>query len=349
MTFPSVNGRATSSNNSSSPMAATLPTGIVVGELLLAICDVAGNGSVTTPTGWTSLLNATSGTAATDRRLVVFYRTADGTEGSSVSIANSLSSMAVITLRISGWKGTPAAATATGGTTSPDPPSLSPSWGSADTLWIAAAACRGTSVSVFPSGFSNTQSSQITGGVNSFAVSAELDATTATEDPGTFTQQSNNWAAATIAIQPVSIFAQSVSVGTTTSVSLGRSIGKVVAVSLTGSVSIARAISKNVAVASTSTTSVLKSIAKTVAAATTTSVAFSAGRAFLVSIGVGVSSGVSFVRTIGKVISASLAGGVTVRKVIAKTITVASSLLTSIRRMASNLGRAVRSVMFFWH
>jgi hypothetical protein len=93
------------------------------------------------------------------------------------------------------------------GSTAPNPPSLTPSWGAADTLWLAVTGwSEGTiTASAFPTNYTNTGQNG-TGVAGSEGVSIgwgfrELNA--ASEDPGTFTLGSAaNWVAFTIAIRP---------------------------------------------------------------------------------------------------------------------------------------------------
>lgn len=94
-----------------------------------------GNAGVTAPTGWTK---ASSG-ATSWGELAVLYRVADGSEGANVTVAtDSVAYAAFITHRISGSEtsGTYLEATVSAMNAS-DPPSLTPSWGAAENLWLA--------------------------------------------------------------------------------------------------------------------------------------------------------------------------------------------------------------------
>lgn len=74
------------------------------------------------------------------------------------------------------------------GTTSPDPPSLTSPYGAVEHLWIAAVAHSNTgSTSAAPSGYTNLASSEGGNSDSHGLASAHRTATTATEDPGSFT------------------------------------------------------------------------------------------------------------------------------------------------------------------
>lgn len=140
-TFPAIVNEAwstTTSDNTSHTV--NIPTG-ATGDLLLLFTAFDGNPSITWPAGYTSLQADTSDgdSAATTS---VRYRVTDGGEGASISLTSSASErMTAVVLRITNFTGTPEAGTAVVtavGTPSatPDPPSLTPSWGSADVLWV---------------------------------------------------------------------------------------------------------------------------------------------------------------------------------------------------------------------
>jgi len=130
---PTVNGTAvaTGGTTTSNSYTVSLPTGIAAGETLLLFGASADSSTtISTLTGWTSVLN--SGGA------FVFKKTATGSEGASVGVTLSASVMAgFVVVRLSTQSGGIECAVAGG--TSSDPPNLAPSWGSANTLWMIAA------------------------------------------------------------------------------------------------------------------------------------------------------------------------------------------------------------------
>lgn len=201
--FPVV--QATSTGNSAGVRATTsnvnLPSSVAAGEKLLVIfaCERSA-ADPTTPAGWTL---RSGPTASANVSLTVFEMTAVGGE-TSVTVSHGSNRTAWTCYRISGWQGGAEAGTAaTGTSTTPNPPSLTPSWGSASTLWLAVAALDGATAapSSYPSGYS--------GGISDYsatttrAMSAQKDSAAASEDPGTYTTTSGAWAAQTIAIRPV--------------------------------------------------------------------------------------------------------------------------------------------------
>ena len=114
-----------------------LPAGIVAGSLLLMIVLVDG-GTTITATGWTSV---TTGTSGSDISLAVLYRFADGSEGATVSITSSASEkVSAYVARIADHHAsTPPEGAGTGSGTASgnsNPPSLTPSWGADDNLWL---------------------------------------------------------------------------------------------------------------------------------------------------------------------------------------------------------------------
>lgn len=197
-----------SSTGASATFVVPLPSNIQAGEMLfiiVALHQTAGR-TLTTPAGWTQLFNITGPSDL--RRFAGYYKTADGLEGASVTVtASGTADWASSSYRISGFQGTPEAATATGTTFQPDPPSLTPSWGSAKTLWLAFCAVRDNDLAATsPAGFTN-----LIGSVDSTATilmgSARLNEETATKDPGVFAGWAeffdvNDWATATVAFRP---------------------------------------------------------------------------------------------------------------------------------------------------
>lgn len=149
--------------------------------------------------------------------LYIAYRYADGTEGSTIDLTSSASTRsATITYRISGAADPSVQApqigtTATGSSTTPDPPSVSVTGGSKDILTIACFGRGGenadndTWTSAAPSGFGTLlQKACGTAGTNlgGLIATAHLASTTATSNPGTFTATTGAWRAQTIVVHP---------------------------------------------------------------------------------------------------------------------------------------------------
>lgn len=209
-------------NESATPTAATshtvnLPASIAAGDLLI-ICLDKGTPATTSlfnaHADWTELLdeNVASG-------LYIAYRWADGAEGATTTLVSaSAIRSAEVTYRISGAENPATQApqigtTATGTSVNPNPPSISPTGGSKDYLFIAFFGMVGeqadddTLVTTYPANYTLGQQEKTCGvaGTNLGGMigAAARQATTATEDPGTFTAIDNAaWRAQTIAVHP---------------------------------------------------------------------------------------------------------------------------------------------------
>lgn len=192
-----------------------IPSSPPAGQLLIGgvAYDLNING-ITWPAGWTELFDSTTG----GQGLSVAYRVTDGTETSPITVTGSGASDQIVShvYRISGNHAVSApevgvAATGLAGV-NPDPPSLSPSWGSEETLWIAMASLSGQAdFTAAPTDYTNLEwklFNDTTGGANPTIGSARRERMIATEDPGTFTVGAAvDWSANTIAIRPVTVVA----------------------------------------------------------------------------------------------------------------------------------------------
>jgi hypothetical protein len=196
----------TSDTTPASTMAVNLPAGIVAGEILLLFCNLGGG----TASGWTAAF-----TPSFVFEGCCLWKVADGSEGASVTLTHGFGGTGhggAVAYRISGGQSVEAsAAPASGTSTAPDPASLTPSWGTAKTLWFAAMAANRTggggtiTVSAAPTGFTNLQQAI---GISSFPVGnrmavAQKDERVSSQDPAAFTMSpSLNWAAYTVAVRP---------------------------------------------------------------------------------------------------------------------------------------------------
>jgi hypothetical protein len=176
----------------------TLPTGIQAGDYLIAITCTKNNGGTTSnfPTGWVNI--AATDVGGVDGTARVWYKIADGTEGSTVTATGSNTWVAYHIYRLSSAAGTPvAASTGTGFFTNPNPPNLVSGFGAVDTLWLAADFWNNGSATqtAYPSTYTNGSFDQ--SGSNPPAVgSARKQTTAASEDPGAFTLTVGPWAVA---------------------------------------------------------------------------------------------------------------------------------------------------------
>jgi hypothetical protein len=210
--FPQV--VATNTGNLSSANAtynAPLPASIQAGDLLVVFIGCSnGTGGTTigTPSGWTQLYTQAGG--GNMRRHAAYYRVADGGEGATQAFtASNASIWASTACRITGYQGTPEAGTpATGNSTAPNPPSLTPSWGSAKTLWLAgmaATTASGGATTTAPASYTNqlTDVGTLAGLAFPRVSSAQRELEASPEDPGTFTLSATaQWVAGTVAVRP---------------------------------------------------------------------------------------------------------------------------------------------------
>ncbi|MGI9028164.1 MAG: hypothetical protein ACR2FM_05000 [Candidatus Saccharimonadales bacterium] len=190
-------------------MAVSLPASISSGDLLLAFSEVRNAGTWTEPSGWTELDAQLGGSSVGE--LTVHYKIADGTEGTTATwTASAGTTAAWHTVKITGWHGTtvPEVTKSSGDfSTQPNPPSLTPSWGSADTLWVevagnTATANLTTGGSTGYSGYALNIASS--GGAQCNLASAYRQVAAATEDPGEMANAGSirYWAAMTIGVRP---------------------------------------------------------------------------------------------------------------------------------------------------
>lgn len=205
MAFPVVEATASSTETTATiNHSVALPAGIVSGELLLAL--VGGRqffGNI--PSGWSrpAFLSHSSNADVTD--IQVLQRTADGSEGSTLSFTSSNSSKSAHSvLRISGWSSLEISTQAEGASTTPNSPLFTPSGGEDDYLWIPITGTQHTEVTAAPTDYSGLLSSftgSSTGDAAIGAANRSLNASS--ENPGGFTQATDTrWVAATIAIAP---------------------------------------------------------------------------------------------------------------------------------------------------
>jgi len=101
--------------------------------------------------------------------------------------------------RISGWNAFEFANSSGVSDPSPDPPSLTPTWGAKDTLWIAMCGNDNDAVTAGPASYSSFTAVSESDANMGFAY-RELNA--ATEDPGAFTISGDEWNAMTFAVEP---------------------------------------------------------------------------------------------------------------------------------------------------
>jgi len=175
-----------------------LPAGIASGDELVVLF-----GALTTtfvlPTGWTELYN--SGSASPG--LFVIRRVADGGEGATLTVTTgSARKSNHASYRISEAAAAEISAAATGSNANPDPPSLTPSGGALNYLWLAVEGHEDAkTISAYPANY--TDGFQSAGANENTIASARRALNAASEDPGTFTiSGAKAWRAVTIAVPP---------------------------------------------------------------------------------------------------------------------------------------------------
>ena len=183
--------------------AVPLPNGVSPGDLLIVVFPYDGGGGVAWPAGWTEILDRANGSHA----LAVAYRRADGSEGPTVSVITQAEQAVGFMYRITGSHVTtaPEIISAIGSSTTPDPSGLTPSWGSANTLWLAAYGINGGPDKPGPSfPLTDNQLWARTGGSGaSGGALASQVITAATLNPDAFVNTANQqWVATTIAVRP---------------------------------------------------------------------------------------------------------------------------------------------------
>lgn len=214
MAFPTATApTATAFAASVTSMAITMPATVASGDLLLALTETRNAPTWTKPLNWNDISTIAQAGGGAVGKLSGFYKIADGTEAGTTPTwtASTTTTGEWQVIKVTGWHGTtpPEATTASGDATSANPPSLTPSWGADDDLWIAVAgnAATGdtTGFTVAPTNYTGLQSNGASSGgstANIATATRQLNATS--EDPGTFTPSSNRfWTAATIAVRPV--------------------------------------------------------------------------------------------------------------------------------------------------
>jgi hypothetical protein len=211
-TFPVVeasNNNASTANQTN--FTASLPTGISAGDLLVVCVFKDDDDPITSyPTGWNLLAAPVQGTA---NRASVLFRWADGNEGASISLPGDSENYAAKSWRISGASSTvaPEIVITTAATGNNDPGALTPSWGSADTLWLVYLGVDGdSSITGFPTNYTGTGSQTSTSSTTTDRVCdgwAEYANAASSEDPGTFTNTSASNISFLIAVPPSSVTA----------------------------------------------------------------------------------------------------------------------------------------------
>lgn len=212
MSFPSAGTpTATQFASSVTSMSVSMPATVSSGDRLIAAGVTRYTGTYSTvPSGWTQLKLQAGGSSVS--QLTIFEKIADGSEGggSATWVFSTATTAVWQVIRVTGAHASAAsevASTSGDYTTNPNPPSLTPSWGADDTLWLEIAGNSAdtsltTGASTNYSGYQLNSAS--TGGAQANVSSASYQHNASSEDPGLFTAPANirYWAAATLAVRP---------------------------------------------------------------------------------------------------------------------------------------------------
>lgn len=180
-----------------------LPAGINAGDLLLVFFVTDYDAVIGFPGGWTQLFQTNAGNTV---NFGAWYRVADGGEGASIVVTTSNDQMTASTsYRITDYSGTPECGTAVlGSNNTPDPPSLTPTWGARDTLWFAACGYDyNRTITAYPTNYTNGRNDYANVGDGCGVGTARRELNAISEDPGTFTLSAADEAVSnTVAVQP---------------------------------------------------------------------------------------------------------------------------------------------------
>jgi hypothetical protein len=211
-TMPGTNGKYTTVSNSTTH-AVPYPTvsgGILAGDIVLCFFGVdVGTNTITWPGTFTAVTgcgdqDAGTGVNITSRGGVAYRRCTGGESGTFTVTVGTTEHASAITVLVRGAHATsvPEGAFAASNAANPDPPNLTPSWGSDADLWFAAAICDAAVVaSAAPSGYSNLDSQLGDASAASVSIASRTN-TASSEDPGAFTAATEQFASFTIAVRP---------------------------------------------------------------------------------------------------------------------------------------------------
>lgn len=213
MTFPAVVGTPTTTAQSTANTVRNidLPTGITAGERIIIVIttDNAGAVTFTPPTGFSAIAGAASSSTVCNG--AAFEKIATGSESGTITctVSTSCTNSMACAYRVSGAHASTVseAAATTGTSTTPNPPSKTPSWGSDDTLWIAAFGKRASSaLNTYPANYTTDQTSNNINNIRTAMATRQVAASS--EDPGSYGIASSvGWHAITIAVRPSAVVA----------------------------------------------------------------------------------------------------------------------------------------------
>ena len=208
MTFPTIAATNTSSD-SGTTQTVNLPSSISNGDLLIIFIATDGDNTITNWNGFNEIFSM-SDSGGKDSSLHIGYKSASGSEGSTVDITTSSNEKGThASYRITGWDSgqVPEASTGVQGVSSaPDSDSLTPTGGAKDYLWFTAYGSDDddSTVSTWPTNYSLSQLNPTVADPGGAVLGvAGRNYNASSEDPGAFaTNDSEQWVAATVAVHP---------------------------------------------------------------------------------------------------------------------------------------------------
>lgn len=183
-TVRSQSGSATNAAGTSGTIS--IPAGAVKGDLLIAVVAVAGNATITWPTGYTEIRNYQP--SANLGMYVAKATYTPGTTGTGYTVSSSLFH-AYQCAAIYQWGAAPEITAGNSTPTGADAPSLTVSWGAEDNGWMVIGAfLDGTrTVTTYPTGYTfNQRVDKSTSASGVGVVTAGKASTSATDDPSAF-------------------------------------------------------------------------------------------------------------------------------------------------------------------
>lgn len=206
--FPVIAATSTTqSENATNPHTINLPSGIVSGDVLLLAIQYKGRDRTISSLSqsWNTITN-NNNSGVGERRTYILWRLANGTEGTTTTMTldSSTDFVASVCYRIQGAQSVEGGVADDSGF---NPPSLTPSWGSAKTLWVVFFGTEGNESSLtYPANYTLSQinrsgkSTPDATGQQVWFGARQLE--TATEDPAAGTLSDTNPIVQTIAIRP---------------------------------------------------------------------------------------------------------------------------------------------------
>ena len=200
----SITSVATSTDNGEDvTQTLTLPATIAADDLILCSMGTDGVATHSWPGLWAEIQDTQNSQVSASTAWLKAVGTEDGT---TINVTTSVAETAIAKCwAIDGWdQAAPEIAVATGQSASADPPNIAPAGGTDDYLYLALGVQDGTrTVTGFPAGYSNTGSVVGGGSVATMGFGDLLIASSAAEDPSTFTfNVTDFWIATTIAVSP---------------------------------------------------------------------------------------------------------------------------------------------------